>query len=124
MHHFQHMLSIIKDMGRKGFEDFKEGEAALLAWAKKDPAEEEVYPVHLDECIEFQQEATSWGQECVGMGLERSSTSDGEDGLELGKGWDVFKKEHIYQEATYGGSTVSQLLIFKFRDPKIYLSLT
>ena len=85
MHHFWHMLSIIKDMGRKGFEDFKEGEAALLSWAKKDPAEEEVFPVHLDECIEFQQEATSWGQECVGMGLERSSTSDGEDGLELGK---------------------------------------
>ena len=24
-----------------------------------------------------------------------------------GKGWDVFKKEHIYQETTYGGSTVS-----------------
>lgn len=31
IHHFQHMLSIVKDMGRKGFEDFKEGEAALLA---------------------------------------------------------------------------------------------
>ena len=41
-----------------------------------------------------------------------------------GEGWDVFKKEHIYQETTYGGNTVSQLLIFKFRDPKVYLSLT
>ena len=24
-----------------------------------------------------------------------------------GEGWDVFKKEHIYQETAYGGSTVS-----------------
>ena len=79
------MLGIVKDMGRKGFGDFREGEATLLAWTKKDPAEEEVFLVHLDECIEFQQEATSLGQECVGMGLERSTISDGKDGLELGK---------------------------------------
>ena len=44
-----------------------------------------MFLVHLDECIEFQQEATSLGQECVGMGLERSTISDGKDGLELGK---------------------------------------
>ena len=53
------MLGIVKDMGKKGFGDFREGEATLLAWTKKDPAEEEVFLVHLDECIEFQQEATS-----------------------------------------------------------------
>lgn len=46
IHHFQHMLSILEDMGKKGFEDFKEGEAALLAWAKKDRAEKEMILVH------------------------------------------------------------------------------
>lgn len=69
-----------------------------MAQLRKVPAGEEVFALLVDECMEFQLEATSWGQGCVGMEVERSSISGGGDSL--GKcGMHVFKKQNVYQKA-------------------------
>lgn len=72
-----------------------------MAELRRVPAGEEVFALLVDECLEFQLEATSWGQGCVGMQVERSSISGGGDSL--GKcGMHVFKKQNVYQKAREG----------------------
>lgn len=64
-------------------------------------AGEEVFALLVDECLEFQLEATSWGQGCVGMEVGRSCLSGGGDSL--GKcGMHEFKKQNVYQKAREG----------------------
>lgn len=54
-----------------------------------------MFALHLDESMEFQWEAISWGQGYVRMGVERSSVSDGGGGLKLGKSG-MYSRKKIY----------------------------
>lgn len=83
-----------------------------------------MFALHFDECMEFQQEASlAGGRDVLGCS-EMEQHFRWRRWPEAGKVWDVFKKEDIHQEATYGESTVSWLLIFKFGDLEVHLFLT
>lgn len=124
IHHFQHMLSIVKDMGRKGLKILKKEKlCALLGLQPRRILQKRRCPKFPDECIEFHRRPLAGGRSVLGWGWREAA-------LQMEKMAWSWGRLGCVQEGTYiPGDGIwrkySQLVThYKFRDPKVYLSLT